>query len=354
MKISKFNDTLLYSNKNVEKMATKLVNESSNAVLMEMYSDKCILADHDTGRIYKASYKFDGKNFIFEDFENVELESDDTSLREAISDYFDDTNVNLVESYESKTNETDAFDNSLAESLASKRMDEVINYSDIIGINEEVEELKSSEAFKLFAERIESHPLDSIKVFDWENPVKVSLIDEDVQNVVSKTIIQKAKKLKSNVDFKKELVEAINTMNLGDSSAINELFSNNVCLLSLTESDLKELIGMAIIGDKELVENRKEICKNINSIIEEDEFLSEKKASFANLSEENNSDEDLPELSEEDASKFVEALKLAESKTTNDSLIEKIEEIIDCINEAAENGETNISAVKEAVSILSL
>ena len=32
MDISKFNNTLLYSNKNVEKLARKLINESANAV----------------------------------------------------------------------------------------------------------------------------------------------------------------------------------------------------------------------------------------------------------------------------------------------------------------------------------
>ena len=152
MKISNFNDTLLYSNKNLEKIASKLVNSSSNAVLMEMFSDECLLADHETGTIYKANYSFDGKKIVFENFESVELEEDDSSLREAISDYFDDNNINLVESYESKTNETDLFDSSLTEALASKNMEDIINYSELVGINEEIEDLKNTEAYKVFSE----------------------------------------------------------------------------------------------------------------------------------------------------------------------------------------------------------
>ena len=353
MKISNFNDTLLYSNKNLEKIASKLVNSSSNAVLMEMFSDECLLADHETGAIYKANYSFDGKKIVFENFESIELEEDDSSLREAISDYFDDNNINLVESYENKTNETDLFDSSLTEALASKNMKDVIDYSSLVGINEEIEELKNTEAYKVFSERLEKYPLNTAKYFDWVSPVSISLIDEDNQTVASKSAIQRAKKLKSDTEFKNSLVEAITMMNEGDNTAIEDLLSENICLLSLNESEMKELVGIAIIGDKELVENRKNICNQIDSIIEDDEFFSAKRDEFKNLSEES-SDEELPEINEEEASKFIEALKFAESKVSNDDLSEKINDIIDEIEEAANNGETNISAVKEAISILSL
>ena len=72
MDIGKFNDALLLSNKNVEKLARKYINESCNAALMEMFEDKCILADHTTGQIFEANYSFDGETFIFENntFEN--------------------------------------------------------------------------------------------------------------------------------------------------------------------------------------------------------------------------------------------------------------------------------------------
>ena len=121
MDIGKFNDALLLSNKNVEKLARKYINESCNAALMEMFEDKCILADHTTGQIFEANYSFDGETFIFENFTEIELEKTDSSLKEAIGDYFDDKNVNLVEAYEScSDSNSDFFETSLSEALASK------------------------------------------------------------------------------------------------------------------------------------------------------------------------------------------------------------------------------------------
>ena len=105
MDIGKFNDALLLSNKNVEKLARKYINESCNAALMEMFEDKCILADHTTGQIFEANYSFDGETFIFENFTEIELEKTDASLKEAIGDYFDDKNVNLVDRYNQKSGE---------------------------------------------------------------------------------------------------------------------------------------------------------------------------------------------------------------------------------------------------------
>lgn len=353
MKLSNFNDALLYSNKNIEKLASKLINESSNAALMEMFSDSCILADHETGNIYKSNFKFDGKSFVFENFEQIEFEADDSSLKEAISDYFDDTNVNLVESYESRVNESDAFESSLAEALSTKNMSNVIDYSPLEGINEDVEDLIKTDAFKTFSERVESHPLNNIKIFDWENPVKVSLIDEDFETVVSKSASQRAKKLRSDAEFKSNLVSAIREMNEGDNESMVNLLSENSCILSLNESDMKELVGMSVIGDKNLMENRKKICKDINSIIEEDDFLSDKRKAYSESVQEDDTS-DAPELSEEDSAKFVEALKLAEERTSDEKLTGKIEEVIQNIEEAAANGETNVSAVKEAVVLLSM
>ena len=52
MKIDKFNNALLYSNKNLEKIARKLINESSNGVVMERCDYRCVFADHAAGRIF--------------------------------------------------------------------------------------------------------------------------------------------------------------------------------------------------------------------------------------------------------------------------------------------------------------
>ena len=195
MEIGKFNEALLLSNKNVEKLARKYINESCNAVLMEMFEDRCILADHTTGQIFEAKYSFDGSKFIFDNFEEVELESSNSSLKEAISDYFDDKNINLTEAYESATlNSSDVFDNSLSEALASKNMENVIDYSSLSGINEEIGELKNNATFKAYTERLSTNPSSSIKMFNWKEPVVVSVLDEDENVILNKSIFIKAKK----------------------------------------------------------------------------------------------------------------------------------------------------------------
>ena len=46
MKVSTLSDAIAYSNRMVEKLAKKIINESSNAVLLEMFENKVLLADH--------------------------------------------------------------------------------------------------------------------------------------------------------------------------------------------------------------------------------------------------------------------------------------------------------------------
>ena len=88
--VSEFSNYLLYSNKNVEKALKNIVNESSNAVLVGVYDDKCVLADHINGNVYMADYKFDGKTVVFENFDPVVFEQEDSNLSSAISSYLDE------------------------------------------------------------------------------------------------------------------------------------------------------------------------------------------------------------------------------------------------------------------------
>ena len=97
MKVSKLSDAIAYSNRMVEKLAKKIINESSNAVLLEMFENKVLLADHTNGNIYTADYKFDGNNFVFENFDHIELEADSDALKEAINNYFDEDVVDTSE-----------------------------------------------------------------------------------------------------------------------------------------------------------------------------------------------------------------------------------------------------------------
>lgn len=351
MEISKFNNTLLYSHKNVEKLAKKLVNESSNAVLMEMFDDKCILADHTSGQIFKADYSFDGEKFVFENFEEETLEQTNSGLKEAIRDYFDDADVSLAEAYETVSeNNSDVFEDSLTEALAGKNMSNVINYNEIAGINEEIGEAKKTEAFKAYAERLNESPVDNIKVFDWVKPVVVGLIDEDKGKCLNKSMKNKAKKLKSDPEFKKNLGAASKAALDGDKAVMEEFISENVSLVSLDTAELKEAIGLSLVGDKFLMENRNKVVSIIESVISENDELSAKKEAASNDAED---ETDAPEASEQDVAAIKKALETAKGKATDEKLINKIDSVIDSLSEAVEAGETDVGAMKEAVAILS-
>ena len=358
MEIGKFNNALLLSNKNVEKLARKYINESCNATLMEMFEDKCVLADHTTGQIFEAEYSFDGETFEFKNFEEVELEKNNSSLKEAISDYFDDKNVNLTEAYEAASDSvSDVFENSLSEALASKNMEAVIDYSSLAGINEEIGDLKDNATFKAYVERIAEKPASSIKMFNWKDPVKVTVLDEDENVILNKSIFAKAKKLRTNVEFKKTLAEAAEDSLNGDSTVLEELISENSEVVALSESELKELVGMSVIGNKNLMENRKAITETIENFIAEDVALSEKRAivEAEKTSEGEETDEDAaPEASAQDVEAIKKALEKAKEKATDEKLVAKIDNLINSLTEAAEDESTDVAAIKESVILLSM
>jgi hypothetical protein len=358
MDIGNFNNALLLSNKNVEKLARKYINESCNAVLMEMFEDKCILADHTTGQIFEAEYSFDGETFEFKNFEEIELEENNTSLKEAISDYFDDKNINLTEAYESAVGSvSDEFESSLSEALASKNMEGIVDYSSLSGINEEIGELKENATFKAYSERLEKKPAGSIKYFNWKSPVKVSVLDEDDNVILNKSIFTKAKKLRTNTEFKKNLAEAAAVSLNGDSTILEELIAENDSIVALSESELQELIGMSLIGNKKLMDSRKEIVEKIENFIGEDVGLSEKRAIVeaekADDSEENTEDS-APEASEQDVEAIKKALEKAKEKATDEKLVSKIDSIINSLTEAVEDEATDVAAIKEAVILLNM
>ena len=195
---SKLSNYILYSNKNLEKLCRSLINESANAVLLESYNDKLLLADHNSGAIYLADYKFDGKVLTIENYENVDIVNDNSQLNEAINDYFKNDNYDVALIAEAYENDSEAMNtelnDSIVEALASKRSD-VIDYTELYGINEDLEEITEKPFFNRYKEYLMESPTSSIKFFDWENPVRVSLIDEDADRTID--ILKEALKLQS-------------------------------------------------------------------------------------------------------------------------------------------------------------
>src|SRR5574344_499852 len=215
--VSEFSNYLLYSNKNVEKALKNIVNESSNAVLVGVYDDKCVLADHINGNVYMADYKFDGKTVVFENFDPVVFEQEDSNLSSAISSYLDEDEdpagaaEALREAYETDSETgNNEFKEEIVEALSTKNMDKVIDYSELQGITEIVEAVTSG------------------KFFDFNNPVKVSLIDEDENDIVNKNIKSKANDLSKDAEFKEAFCEAASEfVGEGTTDSLSSVISEN-------------------------------------------------------------------------------------------------------------------------------
>lgn len=371
MTISKLSDTISHSNRSVEKLARKIINESSNAVLMEMFEDKVLLADHTNGNIYTADYSFDGNTFVFENFENIELEKESDSLREAVNDYFNEEVVDTDRISEAISEEFEKDDNelqdSIVEALASKNTKDVIDYSPLCGINEELDELKETSLFEEYSALLEERPVSTIHYVDFVHPVKVSVLDEDEERVIYSDISDKVKKFTKDSEAKKALLEAIKEYKeTDDASIIEEFVEKNEMIMALNESDLKEFVGMSVLGEPKLAKERKELAAEINKIIEESEYLSDKKSviseALEDAEDEGDTDED-KEAKEKDAKlaakdsdieKLKKALETAADKIEDEKLLSKINALLTAIDSGAANNETDVGAIKESIAILSL
>ena len=355
MKVSKLSDAIAYSNRMVEKLAKKIINESSNAVLLEMFENKVLLADHTNGNIYTADYKFDGNNFVFENFDHIELEADSDALKEAINNYFDE---DVVDTSEIEDNE---LSDSIVEALASKNTEDVIDYSEMRNINEEIDELKETKLFADYSALLEERPISTIHCFDFVNPVKVSVLDEDEGRIIYTNVSEKIAKSVKDADIKNSLLEALkNYKETEDVTVLEDFFMNNEVLTALTESQLKEFIGMSAISEPSILSERKELTNTILDLIEENEYLCGKKELILEAAEEeeNGAEEDEEDkkvsVSDADVEKLKKALKDASEKIEDKKLLEKINSLLTAIESSSANNETDVGAIKESIALFSL
>lgn len=353
---SKLSNYILFSNKNLEKCVRSLINESSNAVLLETYNDKLLLADHNSGAIYLADYNFDGKILTVENYESVDVVNDKSNLREAIENYFDSDGYDvgrIIEAYEedSEAENTDLRE-SIVEALASKKQ-EIADYSQLEGINEEIGEVKDMPFFKAYTEYLTESPTSSIKYFNWVDPVKVSIIDEDATNIIVSGSKDKAKDLSKDKEFKSLFAEAARELMEGNSIAMEELLEDNSAILALDNVEMKEFIGMSVVGDKTLMENRKEIIDAVNEIIEENEDLQEMKTLFEEDNEEEEAENKELATSDKDIDALKDALDKAAEKISDEAIISKINALKDALDSSKDSGSTDVGTVKECVELLS-
>lgn len=358
---SKLSNYILFSSTNINKLLSSVINESCNAVMLENFDDKVLMADVNTGKLYLSDYNFDGRKIRLENFEPVDIVDEDNTLRESINNYFEADSYDTAAIVEAYEEHADSQFTELSDSIVkalSKKGNETPDYTQLIGINEEIsEELKNSNMFKAYKERLEESPSDHIKVINWNDPIEVSIVNEDSGVEVFAGTRDKVEKLIKDANFKKVFKEAIEDMVEGDISVMEDLYSENKSLLLLSENELKEFVGLSIIGNKELMDSRKKIVENINEMIEENEELSETKMLFEE-EEETAADEseDKKELAtnDKDIEALQNALDKALEKITDEKLVEKINSLKDALDSSKDNETTDVATVKECIEILSM
>jgi len=373
--LREFENLNLYSNKNMEKVIGKLINESSNAVLVNIFDDSLVLLDHDEGQFYTADYKFDESNLQLnlDNFEKVELVKEEEDFREDVSDFFDDEDSfakNLIESYKENVIGQEKYVNELiSESMSVKDFSEYADYGSLKEAKKEmVFESTNEDFFKIYKERLNTHPLNEIKYVDWENPITVSLVETEKKSLINSSVLEKAKDLWKKPSFKQTFLEAVEELvNEESDESMIALFEQFPSLFYLEENDRDTLFGKAIISSP-LSEHRKAVSKTINELLAENEDIAELKNKYVVEEEEDDEGEEAPEgevegeveveekapeLTVEQAKKMVADLSKAKEAIEDEVMKEKIDNIIISLKNTEEEG-TKPKDVKEAVAILSL
>ena len=363
--LKKLNKAITYSNKNLEKKIREIVNESSNATILEMFDNSMYIADHKNSEVYQADYSFDGKNLVIENFDKIIIKGGKENLfKEDVKKFFNDDldSDELLESYENSVSETsdDALSESIANAIMMKNMNNVIDYSELCGINESLAELKETTLFENYLERLNDKPLDKAIYFDFINPVKVSMIDEDKDTFINPGAKKRAKTLKGNKEFRKSLVEACQDLYEGNEETMEDLLIKNASILCLSEQELKELIGFSIIGEGKISSARKAITNRVIEMINESNYLSEKRELLNEEEGEEGEEEEASADTEklaattEDLDKLVKALDKALETVEDEKLTKKIEDLKKTIEDAKDVEETPVGAIKECIELLSM
>lgn len=403
MTYGQLHGVIMNDNTNIENMIRGFINESANASVVAVYDDSLVLVDTINEEFYSCNYHYnpDTLSVILEGFDKIELEEDDSvDFKVAVKDYLiseDDEPRNLLNSFMKTLNKSkSAIETVVSEAIADKDYSNAADYEELSFINAEFEDLRESEFFKNYQERLITHPLNNVLVLDWENPVAFTLLETtEPKAYINSQSKDKAKKLCSTKDFKKKMCAAckefVEDVDEGGDMLI-EMFSNNLSLFSLNKTELKEAVAKAIMLDPQLNGEYKKITEavvhfinnddgfqylresididdagedegekkaeqketdDLNSKVPADDSEKKDEAEKKDDSEEKKEDEDkAAELTAEDKEKLVSALKTVVEKVTDEKLKEMAENLLKKFD--VEDEGTRPEDVKEAVRFLSI
>ena len=382
MSLREFEDMNLYSNKSMERIVSSIINETSNAALVNMYEDSVILLDHDNGTFYTSDYNFDPKTLTLtlENFEEVILTKEEDDFKDSVKNFFEDEDASvedLAESYKEKVIEQEAFINELInESLSVKNFEDIIDYKELAEANDNVS-IKNEDFFKAYAERLETNPLTEAKYINFEDKVIVSLLESEPVKLVNSTIVEKAATLWKRDEFKNSFVEAasvfVEDVEEGKDLFLS-LFEEFPQVFFLDKADRKAMFGKAIIANADLRESLQELLKGLD-ILFEDEDVDSLRESYLAEAEEGSPEEEASETPEEEAAekeededeekepakeltpeeikKISDELKKVAEKVEDEKLKEKLDGLIGKLDGSMEEG-TRPELVKEAIYLLSI
>ena len=313
----------------------------------------------------------------FSNFDKVELFSEENTLEDKIQEYLDEdeaTSEDLFEVYKREVLAKDAAIKDLVDfAVSRKSFNNPINYS---ALKEAVDESRhlfeslDTEAFKFYKERLSTHPLTRVNYFNFNEDVKVSLVETEPRLVVTSTLKEKAENLYKNEDFKDKFVNAANVF-VEDveegTDMFKELLEEYPCIFTLDEAERKTLFGKLFIRDKELRENISDLNKGFDILFESmdikdlrDEYMLEADEDMEDDipsqdmdGEEEKKEAPAKEVNDGEADKLIHDLKEIAKNLTIPELKKLVDELIKKIEDFKIRG-TNTNVVKEAVEILSL
>ncbi len=379
MSLREFEDMNLYSNKSMEKIVSSIINESSNAALVNMFEDSVVLLDHDSGTFYTSDYQFDPKTLTLtlENFEEIFLTKEEDNFKSTVKNFFEDEDASideLTESYKENVIEQEAFINELInETLSVKNFEDTIDYSVLAEAN--TGELKNQEFFKSYVERLETHPLSEVKYINFSDKVVVSLLESENVKLINSSVVDKASTLWKRTEFKDAFVAAatifVEDVEEGKEKFV-DLFEEYPQVFFLDKADRKAMFGKAIISSTELRENLQDLLKGID-ILFEDEDIEELKESYLSemegeegspeeekketpeeeAAEKEEEEEPAKELAPEDIKKISGGLKKVAEKVEDEKLKEKLDELIAKLDGSMEEG-TRPELIKEAIYLLNI
>lgn len=389
LSLSKFEDMTLYSNKNIEKLMSTLIAESSNAVLVSTYEDGAILLDHNDGQFYMCEYEFDVNKaqISFKNFDPINLKREQTAFKDTVYNFFENEEIEtstLLEDYKSTVMAQDKFVVELInEAMSVKDFGNIIDYSQLANLNEHG--LDNEEFFKEYKERLVSHPTTSIKYFNWKDPVVVSLVESESVKIINSTAKEKAASLWKEPEFKTAFIEASKSFVEDVEEGVEkyaELFTQYPQVFFLDNADKKTLFGKILISDAELRESRNDVLKGVSLMFEREEaikvleeeylvegafedgesvdFTDDKGETKPTRKEKDEMFKDgkrdgkkAKELNDDEHDKLAQAVKKVIDKMDDEDLKKKLEEVFDKLTKSKKTG-TDVSTVKEAVELLSI